>query len=178
MTCGSIGAILQLVNPQKWGSCLEKRCGRAYGCGRGVTVAGSTVVPAVVSTVVAVPSSPAGGSAGAVGAGVEPDGCPDVGAGAGAGAEVGAGVLDVPDPPDELVPSPGAGACCAGGGPESVRGSAWPPSSEPPDPLLEPLPCDPKRGDDGAEPSSSWLEPDDPLVRSPPPLRPASPPEP
>jgi hypothetical protein len=176
MTCGSIGGILQPVNPQKWGFLPQTRCGQPYGCAAGVTTAGS----AVVSTVVAVPPAPAGESAGAVGSGVVPAVGVGVGAGIGAdaGAGAGAGVLDPPELPLGGLAS--SAACGRGAGvpevPEGELGGRVV-SSEPvgePEPLLVLPCCDSVRG---APVSPLPLEAFEPLL-APDPSRPVSPPDP
>src|SRR3954454_16642605 len=136
MTCGSIGGIPQLVNPQKWGFRRWGWCGKPYAEGGIAPTAGSA---AVVPAVPAVPASPAGsgsaaggevgsgagggsgwgwgdggGAGGGGGAGA--GGAGGVGAGAGAGAGGGAPAEPVPAEPP-VAGGPGAGA---GGGVDAV----------------------------------------------------------
>src|SRR4051794_36928708 len=114
MTCGSIGGIPQLVNPQKWGFTRWVWCGKPYADGGIVPAPGST---GVVAAVPAVPASPAGNASGAgagLGSGVGAGSGWGCGCGSGCGEGAGAGV------PDESVPTEPSAGCGAGAGEEVV----------------------------------------------------------
>src|SRR4051812_35651956 len=166
MTCGSIGGILPLVNPQKWGFLRGSRCGQPYGCVRTVTEAGSAAVVAGSAPVVAVaPASPAGwvaalpvlgvpgASAGVASppAGGSAGPCVGVGSGAGAGVSGVAGAAGVSAASCGPLPTD----CARGTGPpelspERLRGRgprAPPPAGRAPAPafLGAPPPAPPGR---------------------------------
>src|SRR3954471_7401268 len=114
MTCGSIGGVPQLVNPQKWGFTRWVWCGKPYADGGIAPAPGST---GVVAAVPAVPASPAGDASGAgagLGSGVGAGSGWGCGCGSGCGEGAGTGV------PDESVLTEPSAGCGAGAGEEVV----------------------------------------------------------